>query len=111
MQPRGARESKASLAEGLRFARHLRRLRSPCWPARSAESARPPAAAGCCGAFLFGLVGLSGLLVNTAVLVLLLGLDCRLHYLVAAVVATEASTTWLFLLTERLVFRGAKPAR
>ncbi len=106
MDPRHAGESKASLAEGLRFARHLVRL-------RAAMSAGPiPAGGGASWllrAVLFGLVGVSGLLVNTAVL-LLLGIEApRLHYLAAAALATEASTTWLFVLTERLVFGGAKP--
>jgi putative flippase GtrA len=54
----------------------------------------------------FGLVGLSGLVVNMAVLWLLYD---HLHYLLAAVLATEASTTWLFVLAEAVVYRGAKP--
>jgi len=58
---------------------------------------------------LFGLVGLTGLLVNTGVLWMLGRELPGLHYLLAAVVATEASTTWLFALTERIVFRGPKP--
>jgi dolichol-phosphate mannosyltransferase len=109
MAPRHAGESKASLAEGARFARHLLRLRS----AVLKKQVKRSAAAGSPGWFLrmilFGLVGLSGLLVNTAVLMLLGTEFPRLHYLVAATLATEASTTWLFVLTERLVFRGAKP--
>ena len=109
MAPRHAGASKASLAEGARFAHHLLRLRS----AVLKKQVKRSAAAGSPGWFLrmilFGLVGLSGLLVNTAVL-MLLGTELpRLHYLVAATLATEASTTWLFVLTERLVFRGAKP--
>jgi dolichol-phosphate mannosyltransferase len=90
MQPRQAGESKASVAEVGRFLRHLARLRFS-------------------RAVLFGLVGLTGLVVNTAVLWLLVERVPALPYLVAAVVATEASTAWLFLLTERLVFRGPKP--
>ena len=110
MQPRNAGESKASLAEGVRFARHLSRLRFAVLARQVARSARSPKQ-WALRAFLFGLVGLSGLLVNTAVFVLLLGSDIPLHYLVAAVVATEVSTTWLFLCTELVVFRGAKPGR
>jgi putative flippase GtrA len=60
-------------------------------------------------AVTFGLVGLSGLLVNTAVLWLLYEHLLDLHYLLAAALATEASTTWLFVLTEALVYRRAKP--
>ncbi|NMI00076.1 glycosyltransferase [Pseudonocardia sp. K10HN5] len=110
MQPRHTGQSKASLAEGARFTGHLARLRLAVLArqvARSAESAGPRQ--WLLRAFLFGLVGASGLLVNTAVL-MLLGIQApRLHYLIAAVLATEASTAWLFLLTERLVFPGAKP--
>ncbi|EME61678.1 glycosyltransferase [Amycolatopsis decaplanina] len=56
----------------------------------------------------FGLVGLSGLAVNTAVLWLLHHHLANLHYLLAATLATEASTAWLIVLTETLVYRGAK---
>ncbi len=31
------------------------------------------------------------------------------HYLIAAVLATEVSTSWNFVLTEKFVFRGPKP--
>jgi putative flippase GtrA len=51
----------------------------------------------------FGLVGLSGLVVNTLALALLSG-ALGLNYLVGVVLATQASTTWNFLLSERWVF-------
>ena len=53
----------------------------------------------------FALVGASGVLVNQA---LLWGLVrfAGVHYLLAAVVATQGSTTWNFLLNELWVFRG-----
>lgn len=108
MDERHAGTSKASLAEGVRFGRHLVRLRSAVL---RSQAQRPGVGSPSrlFRAFLFGLVGLTGLLVNTAVL-MLLGLEFPgLHYLLAAALATEASTTWLFLLTERLVFRGGKP--
>ena len=53
--------------------------------------------------FRFGLVGLSGLAVNTGVLALLTDL-VGLHYLLGVVMATQASTTWNFVLTDRWVF-------
>ena len=107
--PRHAGESKASLAEGARFARHLAKLRLAVLGAQFRRSVAGDTPGWFTRAFLFGLVGLSGLAVNTAVLVLI-GLELpQLHYLVAAVLATEASTTWLFLLTENLVYRGPKP--
>ena len=57
---------------------------------------------------MFGLVGAVGVVVNEAAL---WALSSALggHYLVAAVLATEASTTLNFALTELLVFRGPKP--
>jgi len=109
MAPRHAGASKASLAEGIRFGRHLLRLRTAVLRNQARRSAATGSPRLLARAVLFGLVGLSGLLVNTAVLVLLQLELPGLHYLVAATLATEASTTWLFVLTERLVFRGPKP--
>jgi dolichol-phosphate mannosyltransferase len=58
----------------------------------------------------FGLVGLSGLVVNQLLLWLWV---TRVggHYLMGAVVATQGSTLWNFLLIERLVFLHAKARR
>ena len=52
-------------------------------------------------------VGASGVVVNTAVLWLFAG-PLGLHYLWAACVSTQVSSTWNFLLVDRWVFRGAK---
>jgi len=109
MAPRLAGASKASLVEGVRFGRHLVRLRTAVLQSQARRSAASGSPGPLARAFLFGLVGLSGLLVNTGVLMLLGRELPRLHYLIAATLATEASTTWLFVLTERLVFRGPKP--
>jgi dolichol-phosphate mannosyltransferase len=76
-------------------------------PARSSR-------AGAAGKLLtvgrFGLVGLSGLVVNQLLLWLWV---TRVggHYLVGAVVATQGSTLWNFLLIEKLVFLHAKARR
>jgi dolichol-phosphate mannosyltransferase len=58
----------------------------------------------------FGLVGLSGLGINQLLLWLWV---TRVggHYLVGAVVATQGSTLWNFLLIEKLVFLHAKARR
>jgi dolichol-phosphate mannosyltransferase len=87
---RHAGESNASMSEGLRFARRLFSLRVP------------PSA-------LFGLVGISGAipnLVGTAVL-------CRagLHYLAAAVLATQLAILWNFMGCELLVWPRSRVAR
>lgn len=53
-------------------------------------------------AFVFGLVGGSGLLVNTAVMAIATGVGA--HYLLGSLVSTQASTTWNYALSERFVF-------
>jgi putative flippase GtrA len=58
----------------------------------------------------FGLVGVSGLLVNE-VLLWAWVTAVRGHYLVGAVVATQGSTLWNFFLLERWVFLHAKARR
>jgi dolichol-phosphate mannosyltransferase len=75
-----------------------------------APSARGGAVAKLLTVGRFGLVGLSGLVVNQLLLWLWV---TRVggHYLVGAVVATQGSTLWNFLLIERLVFLRAKARR
>jgi dolichol-phosphate mannosyltransferase len=58
----------------------------------------------------FGLVGVSGLLVNEALLWAWVT-AVRGHYLVGAIVATQGSTLWNFFLLERWVFLHAKARR
>lgn len=99
-EDRVAGESKASLAEGLRFARHVGRL----WASRLAPSkATTRRMTG------FAAVGASGLLVNSAALWALgdsaaLGLN----YVLAAVLATQVSTTWNYMLVDSVVYAGPK---
>ncbi len=81
-------ESKASAREGLRYLHHLVDLRA------GPETYR----------FLkFGLVGASGLLVNSLFLAFNVQ-ELGFFYLLAAVLATQGSTLWNFLLSEWLVF-------
>jgi dolichol-phosphate mannosyltransferase len=56
----------------------------------------------------FGLVGASGVLVNSALLYLLAEAG-GLNHLVAAALATEASILYNFSLNDRWAFRDAKP--
>ncbi|MCW2598840.1 MAG: hypothetical protein JWM02_669 [Frankiales bacterium] len=81
-------DSKASFPEGLRYLRALVRLRA------STKRAR---------AIAFAAVGASGLAVNLGLVLLLLE-GVGLHYLWAAALATQGSSTWNSLLTEHLVF-------
>jgi dolichol-phosphate mannosyltransferase len=86
---RYAGESKASLRQGLCYLRQLAGLR--LGDDRVSRFAR------------FGVVGTSGLVVNMLVLAALASI-AGIHYLAAAIIATQASTTWNFLLTEGWVF-------
>ena len=92
--------SKASLSEGMRFARHLARLERSrlAGVATSARARR---------AIAFGTVGISGLVVNSLVLAVLVQW-AALAYGIAAVFATQASSSWNWLGSELVVFRGAK---
>ena len=92
---RHAGHSKASVHEALNYLVHLWRLRLT----------------GATGRFFrFGLVGLTGLAVNTLALALLTE-SGHLYYLVAAIIATQASTTWNFVLAERFVFKPSADDR
>src|SRR5215216_6748239 len=85
---RQAGKSKATMREGLRYLSLLARLRF----------AR------------FGAVGVSGLVVNTALLATLTDV-IGLFYVVSAVIATQGSTFWNFWLTERWVFADRRHKR
>jgi dolichol-phosphate mannosyltransferase len=85
---RSAGQSKAGVREGARYISLLARLRF----------AR------------FGLVGISGLIVNTAVLALLTD-AAGIFYVVSAVIATQASTLWNFCFTELWVFSDRESRR
>jgi dolichol-phosphate mannosyltransferase len=105
-QPRHAGESKTSLREVLHFGRHLARLRLQI--AREHKDAARSAPRARSRLVLFGLVGASGIIVNSAALWFLHLSAFRLHYLLAAAMATQVSTLWNFLLTDRLVFPTAR---
>jgi putative flippase GtrA len=58
----------------------------------------------------FGLVGLSGLVVNTAALYIVVGV-LGIHYLIGATIATQASTVWNFVFSDQWVFADAVSVR
>jgi dolichol-phosphate mannosyltransferase len=106
MDPRHAGASKASLRQGLTFLRHLIRLRRARLVGQLREG--PPSRQERIGQVTrmaaFGLVGAAGLVVNTAVLWFaykVLGWN----HLVGAAVATQASTTWNFVLVDSIIYR------
>jgi glycosyltransferase involved in cell wall biosynthesis len=88
-------DSKASATEGARYLRQLWRLRFHDLSARFGR---------------FGLVGLSGLLVNTLLLALFTD-ALGLWYVAGAILATQGSSLWNFALTDRWVFRGGEYRR
>jgi dolichol-phosphate mannosyltransferase len=106
---RFAGESKASAREGVRFLHHLLRLRMRVLSSQIRRSSATGGAARLRRLVTFGAVGLTGVGINTGALWVLTEHPFHHHYLAAAIMATEASTTWNFVLTEKLVFRGPKP--
>jgi putative flippase GtrA len=106
---RVAGESKASLREGLRFVRHMLRLRLLVLRTQMRRSSTTDAAGRFTRLLAFGAVGATGIGVNTAALWFFSQYVVHPHYLIAAVLATEVSTSWNFMLTEKFVFRGPKP--
>ncbi|MEV0809079.1 glycosyltransferase [Micromonospora sp. NPDC050200] len=106
MAPRHAGHSKASLREGVNFLRHLVRLR--CQRLVGQMRDRPPAARDRMhelGRLIaFGLVGLSGMVVNTAALWFFYQ-PANLHHLLGVALATQISTSWNFLLIDALIYR------
>ena len=106
---RVAGESKASVREGLRFVRHLLRLRLLVLRNQVRRSSTADGGGRFARLLAFGAVGATGIGVNTAALWLFSEHVVHPHYLIAAVLATEVSTSWNFLLTEKFVFRGDKP--
>jgi dolichol-phosphate mannosyltransferase len=91
-QQRHAGESKSTMAEGVRFLRHLAILRF------GAKRVRMLA---------FALIGVSGLLPNQLALWLLHG-AAGVHYLPAAVLANMIAVGWNFLLTDKLLYRDRR---
>lgn len=58
----------------------------------------------------FGLVGVTGLFINTGLLAVFTG-AIGVHYLLGAVLATQGSTAWNFVITDWWVFRDRAPGR
>jgi glycosyltransferase involved in cell wall biosynthesis len=106
--PRQAGRSKAGVREGIGYLRQVSRLRRERLvgqlrggrPVSTAERMRQLGRMAA-----FGAVGASGVLVNTAALWVLYRLG-GLNHLIGVALATQASTTWNWLLIELLVYRG-----
>ena len=92
---RPAGESKASLREFARFLALVWRLRVGTFGARFGR---------------FGVVGITGIAVNSLALAAFRG-SLGFGVLAAALLATQCSSIWNFVLTERFVFRGVSARR
>ncbi len=105
-EPRAAGESKASLRQGATFLHHLARLRA----ARLARQLRERPAThreriGQAVRFvLFGLIGATGIVVNSAALWFFYH-TLGWNHLIGAALATQASTTWNFVLVDTVIYR------
>ncbi|MHB1802168.1 MAG: GtrA family protein, partial [Actinomycetes bacterium] len=99
LRERRSGASKASWREGLLLARQLPSLRLAALFGRHSDSVAK--------AVGFAVVGASGIVVNSLALWLLVG-TLGGHLLVGATLATQVSTAWNYLLTDRLVFPGSK---
>jgi dolichol-phosphate mannosyltransferase len=95
MDMRHSGESKASVKEVVRYYRKLVELRLTRANPRFIR---------------FALVGLSGILINNAALVLFTE-AFHVFYLLSAILATQVSTTWNFFLTEYWVFNDRQNDR
>ncbi len=104
--PRHAGKSKASLRQGLTYLRHVVRLRRSRLARQLQEG--PPTRAGRIAQLVrfigFGLVGLSGVAVNTAALWFFYR-KLGWNHLLGASLATQFSTTWNFVLVDSLIYR------
>ncbi len=109
---RYAGRSKATLRQGLVYARHLTRLRKARLAGQLRQKPADPRARWLALARMvgFGAVGASGVVVNTAALWFCFH-TLGIHHLLAAALATQCSTTWNFLLIDALVYRGRGQGR
>ncbi len=105
-EPRYAGNSKASVRQGLAFFRHVARLRTArlAGQLRHGPLTRAERLSQAVRFFAFGLVGLTGIGVNTAALWFFYA-KLGWNHLVGASLATQASTTWNFLLVDSLIYR------
>ena len=105
-EPRAAGESKASLRQGVTFLRHVARLRA----ARLAKQLRErPVTKGermsqAARFVSFGLIGATGIVVNTAALWFFFH-TLGWNHLLGAALATQVSTTWNFVLVDTVIYR------
>jgi putative flippase GtrA len=107
---RFAGESTTSFREMVRFGQHLLKLRLQVARDRN-DAASVSLRLRSLRILAFGLVGLSGLVVNSAALWAFHLSVFHIHYLVAAILATQVSTAWNYVLTDQVVFKDRHAQR
>jgi dolichol-phosphate mannosyltransferase len=105
-EPRAAGDSKASFGQGLSYLRHLARLRGSrlARQLRDRPSSREERVRQAARFIAFGLVGVSGIFVNSGALWFFYH-TMGWNHLVGAALATQFSTTWNFLLVDLGIYR------
>jgi dolichol-phosphate mannosyltransferase len=106
-EPRAAGDSKASLLQGVTFLRHLVRLRAARLARQLRE--RPVTSGGRISQAVrfvsFGLIGATGIVVNSAALWFFYH-TLGWNHLIGAALATQVSTTWNFVLVDTVIYRN-----
>src|SRR6266487_1157817 len=105
-EPRAAGDSKASLRQGVMFLRHLARLRAArlAKQLRERPATRSERISQAMRFVSFGLVGATGIVVNSAALWFFLH-TLGWNHLLGASLATQVSTTWNFVLVDTMIYR------
>ncbi len=105
-EPRAAGDSKASLRQGVMFLRHLARLRGArlAKQLRERPVTRSERISQTARFVSFGLVGATGIVVNSAALWFFFH-TLGWNHLLGASLATQVSTTWNFVLVDTMVYR------
>jgi dolichol-phosphate mannosyltransferase len=105
-EPRAAGDSKASLRQGVTFLRHVARLRAArlARQLRERPVTRNERISQAVRFVSFGLVGATGIVVNSAALWFFYH-TLGWNHLLGASLATQVSTTWNFVLVDTVVYR------
>jgi dolichol-phosphate mannosyltransferase len=105
-EPRAAGDSKASLRQGFIFLRHLARLRGArlAKQLRERPVTRSERISQAMRFASFGLVGATGIVVNSAALWFFFH-TLGWNHLLGASLATQVSTTWNFVLVDTMIYR------
>jgi dolichol-phosphate mannosyltransferase len=105
-EPRAAGDSKASLLQGATFLRHVARLRAArlARQLREGPVTKRDRISQAVRFVLFGLVGATGIVVNSTALWFFYH-TLGWNHLIGASLATQVSTTWNFMLVDTVIYR------